>query len=139
MPARKNYRTETYSSLRSKSDTTTGDLLSSDNVISLSKLIGACLSNGASCYLRKNKDTSITVRIFDQDEKYEELLTARDDWDLACEEMIDALYGAQVVAQWRRAFVGKATPELPKLRKVVNPTPSTEELPNISQNGREVA
>jgi len=112
MPAKNNYRSEKYSSLRSSRNNGEEDTFTRYNMEAISKLYTACLQHGASFYSRPNRDGSITVRIYDGEAKYEEILSSREDFDLACEEMIEALYGQETVGQVRRLFL-PAPPQKP--------------------------
>lgn len=118
MAPRKNYKNDTFSRLRNNDGTESADMFSTDNAESLAKLLTACLSNGASFYGRKNRDNSITIRIYDGDDKYEEVLGHTEDWDIACEEMIEALWGIAAVTVARKRMPARSAQRAQELRKM---------------------
>lgn len=135
MAARKSYKNDNFTKLRDTSKAGATETFTRDNVLALAKLQTACLRNNASYYGRKNRDSSITVRIYDGEDKYEETLGATEDWDLACEEMIEALWGLGAVALERRTLLAGTAGKPVEAQKQPNPTHSTGETISVNHRG----
>lgn len=100
---------EVFTSVRTNGRNTLEAFETQEAIQALGKLALACVQGKASLYLRANRDASLTVRIYDGDEKYEEVLSGSEDLDLAVEETIEGIWGRDTVTQVRRAAVGVAS------------------------------
>lgn len=128
MPARKRLnQSETYTTLRGTSGTARFFSLDQNTAFALAKLVYGCLVEGHSIYFRRNRDDSITVRIYAGDERYEEVISPNEDLDLASEEIVEALAGLDLVASMRRQLAPKRAERAAEARNGVGQGDHTRE------------
>lgn len=130
MPARKSYKNDTFTGILKREGNNAAVYHHKDALTALGKLSLACVRYEAACYYRANKDGSITCRVYTGDDKYEEVLRPGDDVDYLVEQMIEALFGMQVVGEMRRASLPAPAERPAEPRKRANPTQDTHEGAN---------
>ena len=87
MPRRTANKGTTYQSVRKTATNAIDDLEYAD-AIGIAKLIlGAVLSDMA-VYCKKGRGGTLLVRIYDGDDKYEEVIGSEEDIEVACEEIL---------------------------------------------------
>lgn len=80
------------------------EVSSPENLRSASAFVLACITSGLGIYVKKNETTgSLRLKIYDQDETYEDTLGASEDWTMMLGEFAAELEFQELFEQFEKA------------------------------------
>ena len=126
MPPRRKNSGEVFQSVRGTKNEHKG-VLDRLGAVGLCELILGCVTESMALYVRKTKNGDILVRIYDDEDRYEELFRVDETLAEECESVLESLTSQVKVGEMRRLFASGGDQRAAKARNGGNPTSGTQE------------